>query len=100
MQGQIEPSPKIPVECGVLEEHAQGHPCREKTARCAGTSRLHARARAQEIDATRPTIAAFARDMQESALATVASADKRSVDDLLNADGAIAEACEQCHKHF
>jgi hypothetical protein len=54
----------------------------------------------QEIDANRATFVAFARALQDTAMAAAASADKRSVDALLDAGGAIDEACEQCHKRF
>lgn len=54
----------------------------------------------QEIAANRDTFVAFARALQDTAMAAVASTDKRSVDGLLEAGGAIDEACEQCHKRF
>jgi hypothetical protein len=54
----------------------------------------------QEILAERATFVAFARALQDSALAVVASTQKRDVDALLEAGGAIDEASEQCHKRF
>jgi cytochrome c556 len=54
----------------------------------------------QEIAANRDTFAAFARALQDSAMAVVTSTEKRDVDGLTEAGGTIDEACEQCHKRF
>lgn len=43
---------------------------------------------------------AFARNLQVTALATLAAVDKKSPDGLLEAGGRIDEACEACHKVF
>jgi hypothetical protein len=53
-----------------------------------------------QINANRDAFNGFAKAMQDTALLSVKAIDARNVDALLEAGGALDEACEACHKRF
>lgn len=72
----------------------------EKRAAPAGENDLAPEKSAEKIKAEWSTYLAFAQTLQNGALATLKAVDAKDADALVEAGGAIYEACEQCHKRF
>jgi hypothetical protein len=72
----------------------------EKLASPAGPGDLPPEKSAEKIKAEWPTYLAFAQTLQNGAMATLKAVDAKDADALVEAGGAIYEACEQCHKRF
>ena len=72
----------------------------EKRAAPAGATDLTPEQSAAKIKAEWPTYLAYAQTLQNGALATLKAVDAKDADALVEAGGAIYEACEQCHKRF
>ena len=53
-----------------------------------------------EINANRAAYNGFAKLMQDTAVTSITAIDARDVDALLQAGGALDEACETCHTRF
>jgi len=53
-----------------------------------------------QINANRQAFNGFAKIMQDTAITSIKAIDARNVDALLEAGGALDEACETCHKVF
>jgi hypothetical protein len=72
----------------------------EKLASPAGPGDLTPEQSAAKIKAEWPTYLAYAQTLQNGAMATLKAVDSKDADALVEAGGAIYEACEQCHKRF
>jgi hypothetical protein len=72
----------------------------EKLASPSGPGDLTPDESAAKIKAEWPTYLAYAQTLQNGALATLKAVDSKNADALVEAGGAIYEACEQCHKRF
>jgi cytochrome c556 len=53
-----------------------------------------------QINANRQAFNGFAKVMQDTAITSIKAIDARNVDALLEAGGALDEACETCHTRF
>jgi Cytochrome C' len=72
----------------------------EKLASPAGPGDLPPEKSAEKIKAEWATYLAYAQTLQNGAMATLKAVDAKDADALVEAGGAIYEACEQCHKRF
>lgn len=72
----------------------------EKLAAPAGATDLSPEKSAAKIKAEWPTYLAYAQTLQNGAMATLKAVEAKDADALVEAGGAIYEACEQCHKRF
>lgn len=72
----------------------------EKLAAPPGATDLTPEKSAEKIKAEWSTYLAFAQTLQNGAMATLKAVDAKDADALVEAGGAIYEACEQCHKRF
>jgi cytochrome c556 len=52
------------------------------------------------IDADRPTFVSYARALRDTAELMLKAIENRNPDGMLEAGGALDEACEQCHRKF
>jgi hypothetical protein len=72
----------------------------EKHANPPGPGDLTPEKAAEKIKAEWPTYLAYAQTLQNAAMTVLKAVDAKDADALVDAGGAIYEACEQCHKRF
>jgi hypothetical protein len=72
----------------------------EKHTNPPGPGDLTPEKAAAKIKAEWPTYLAYAQTLQNAAMTVLKTVDAKDADGLVDAGGAIYEACEQCHKRF